>query len=107
MNLTTGVFTTPNRGIYHFPFIGLKHWNVEITGVLLRLNENKIIAASYSVSKAAINRLIVEATLKLEIGDRIHVYKNFSGPLLEGEDNYKGSRYTQFTGRLLEEDLDL
>jgi len=50
-------------------------------------------------------QLNLEATLKLAVGDVIDVYKYRGGKISEGEDENKLYRFTQFNGRLLEEDF--
>jgi len=108
MNPFTGVFTAPKRGIYHFSFIALKDWSSTDTGVLLRLNVNRKISAAYARESflGSILTMSLEATLKLEPGDKIDLYKTRGGPLLEGEDTYKQNHMTQFTGQLLQEELN-
>ena len=106
MNLYTGVFTASKREIYNFSFVALKGWSSSDAGVILRLNERIKISASYARESflGSVLTMSLEATWKLEPGDKIDLYKTVG--LMEGEESHKHYCMTQFTGQLLQEELN-
>lgn len=100
MNLATGIFTAPKAGIYHFVFCGNKQASTSYLSVLLRLNGNDV-AIAHSNAQYENVAIILHSTLKLEIGDEISLV------MTEGSLNDSVNKHTQFSGFLLEEDLNI
>jgi hypothetical protein len=98
MNITTGVFTAPTSGVYYFSFVSIS-MGEGTNAVILRKNGQYI--ATSLVPSINYNPSLT-ATLKLNKSDQIDVYLSL-GSILD-DSNY---HYTQFSGILLEEYLDL
>lgn len=99
MNMTTGVFTAPVNGTYHFQFIGDRNYNKILEyclRVFLRKNKVKI---AHSVTHGLSVVVNVHSVLKLKAGDKVDILKT------EGFFNDDDLGVTYFTGFLLEEDL--
>lgn len=98
MNTASGVFTAPVDGIYRFEFSGMK-WDTA-TYVFVSLQVNGVrVADTYATGLP--NHLAlsgINASLRLKTGDQVRLFK---GPGILRDD----SRFTQFTGWLVEEDL--
>lgn len=100
MNLATGVFTAPLRGRYHFTFTALSG-TADETGnfVFVRVNGAHI---GISYAYGAHNSIPIVATVNLEKGDTVDSFLH-SGSILDTSEHHR----TQFSGILLEEDVDL
>ena len=96
MDLKSGVFTSPTNGRYFFSFIAQA--GADITQVHLRIN-GSVIAISDGWSQYSM--IPLSATLNLRKDDRLDLFLNI-GSIFDG-----GNHYTQFSGILLEEILDL
>jgi len=98
MNLTSGIFTAPKSGIYHFSFTVIKDKNDRAwTSIFLRKNgENVGVALAEGINGAYTTSVV--STLKLIEGDKIDLNKETTR-----DDNYvERELYTQFTGWLVE-----
>ena len=103
MDLSTGIFTVPVNGVYHFQFTGVRDGH-EDRAIYLEVNGDRV-ASSYSRIQLAVGHTFVtgafHASFRLKKGDKVNIFKDQVNLL----DNM--FFYTHFTGWLVEEDLDL
>ena len=102
MNLTTGVFTVPVSGVYHFSFTTRSNSDRpspevnDTNRIVLRVNNVEV---AISLAPSRLYNMPIIATLKLNAGDRVDTV------LISGSVFDNGNHYTQFSGILLERDL--
>ncbi len=100
MDLASGIFTAPRPGTYFFSFSGISDWSGANLQIGLHINGG-FIGEGYSLSE--LDTLAFQSTLRLDAGDKVSVQIRYGeGGLHEPS---TGSRYTHFTGWLLEEHL--
>ena len=101
MDLESGVFTAPTKGIYLFTFTTNSCCTENnASWIRLRLNEEEI-ATSYVPDDRYSMPLSV--TIRLEKGDEVDVYL-YLGSLLDDDGIY---HFTHFSGILLDEDIEV
>lgn len=102
MDTLTGIFTAPVAGTYHFEFHGVKEISPDQLELFLQLNGNNV-GAAVATNSANFDNLFtlsLSASLQLQIGDRVNMYKGQDGTLKDDT-----RHMTHFTGILIEEDL--
>lgn len=103
MNISTGIFTVPLNGIYHFEFSAVRGASDELA-IYLQVNGARV-ASSYSQVNTMVGggfvTGVLNASFRLKRGDRVNLFKE-KGLLMDND-----FFYTHFTGLLVEEDLIL
>ncbi len=99
MNGSTGIFTVPKPGFYHFDFIGFKNSALDQLIIYLRVNGEHV-ASAFSAFGPVVGPIAIHSTLKLKVGDKVDVFIE-KGSMAKCSSN----NCIHFTGWLLEEDL--
>lgn len=99
-NLTSGTFTVPVKGIYHFQFSALKSGTATHLDIYLHVNGVTLGLAHTSQSASGSGDTVsLSASLQLEENERVNLY-NHRGVLYDDSNHY-----THFSGWLMEEEL--
>lgn len=99
-DLTSGIFTVPVKGIYHFDFSAFKNGTPNVLGIYLQVNGANIgSAATLQTGTGSWDAVTLSASLRLAAGDRVNLFID-SGVLLDSFNHH-----THFTGWLVEEEL--
>lgn len=98
MNRSTGVFTAPKPGFYHFDFVGVKP---DVMGeLIINLRVNGLsIGEFFSTTLPVSVPVAIHSTLKLKRGDRVDIF------VVKGALMLCTANCIHFTGWLLEEDI--
>ena len=98
--MSSGIFTVPVPGIYHFDFTALKACDATVLDILLQVNgENVGHAHTDPFVTGSYDSISLSASLRLAAGDRVNLWNN--GAELFDDDRH----FTHFTGWLVEEIL--
>jgi len=103
-DLTSGIFTVPVPGIYHFDFSAVKDQSANYIYMYLQVNGNRVGSAFTQQSATSYETVSLSASLRLAAGDRVNLF-NYAGVLFDGTKFDGSSHYTHFSGWLVEEDL--
>jgi hypothetical protein len=109
MDLTSGTFTAPRKGIYFFSFTGQAIFPASSSkvwlGVFFRVNGNRIGLGYVEEANTIDNQrtpLTFQSTLKLNKGDRLWLEISIKSGVRMFDDS---DHHTHFTGFLLEEEI--
>ena len=102
MNLSTGVFTAPVRGIYQFSFHGLTLKRDNNTDIKVQIWVNNDFRIGHTFANANDAPVSISGLASLKKGDQVYVWVH-SGKLYDSD----WGRYTTFSGMLLEEEVIL
>jgi len=99
--LTSGIFTVPVPGIYHFDFSAVKNYASKYLDIYLQVNGANVGFANSDQPKntESLDVVSLSASLQLAAGDKVRLF-NSGGTLYDSR-----KHYTHFSGWLVEEDL--
>jgi len=107
MNLTSGVFTAPVPGTYHFAFSAVKDTSSQeylVISIQVNGKDSGRAFTELSISgKHSRATLSLVASFSLKAGDQVNMRSEYGGVLID-EENY---HFTHFTGWLANEKLML
>jgi len=76
-DLSSGIFTAPGNGIYHFQFSAVKYLAYSYLDIFLQLNGANVALAYTSQSSTGSSEVIsLSASLRLAAGDKVNLFNN-------------------------------
>ena len=101
-NTTSGIFTAPVSGRYHFSFNAAANF----AGMHYVLLLNGVQQVSALNGQVTTQQAGLQVILNLVPGDQVSVTINFGGIIFDNDSNANNMHFTQFIGQLLEQDIN-
>ena len=103
-NLTSGIFTAPVSGIYHFEFCAQKDIDSPQLSIFLQVNGESV-ARTYigSGTTKTYDTAFLTASLRLRVNDKVTLYNVYS--ILHENPDLSLSPLNSFAGWLVEEEF--
>jgi len=99
MDLVSGVFTVPVRGIYHFEFTAVKDYSTKFLMVHLQVNGVQVgIANSQHTNTGVFDTISFGTSLRLNFGDKVNLFNWRAGVMFDD-----AQHHTHFSGWLMED----
>ncbi|EFX71099.1 hypothetical protein DAPPUDRAFT_256153 [Daphnia pulex] len=99
MNLPTGIFGAPRPGKYYFRYSGISESNEGRVLLQMKTETEDWFTIGQGYSATTFETFSLQSTLQLLKGDRIRMF------LLRGSIHDNAAHYTNFVGRLVEENV--
>lgn len=100
-NLTSGIFTSPVPGIYHFQFSAVKAFASNYLQISIQVNGAIVGLANTDLNGGRATSISLNAAFRLAANDRVNLRNYGCGELMGDNKNHM----THFSGWLVEEDL--